>query len=298
MGERFRKSWLFCRPTEYVPERWLRRNKTERLRKKVLAMKGWIERALNVRPGDLGRGVLLCSCLFLIICSYKMGGVAGAALFLSRFQARELAYADISSSVLVVAVLACYVLIARRVLFRDLLVGSMIFFAATWALFWGLAHYYSRLIWVFSAFFLWGKIFCVLAATQILTLANFFLTTREAKRVFGMVGGGAIAGGIFAGFLSKAMAKRFGTESLLLAMAFFVLICAGVGVLGWRRGRALVGDARGTAEGSGETAPRNLVASMPSLFGSRNLRGIAAGICISSHVGTVTGWQYLAIRQK
>ena len=66
-------------------------------------MKGWLERALNVRPGDLGRGTLLCSCLFLIICSYKVGGVAGAALFLSRFQARQLAYADIASSVLVVA---------------------------------------------------------------------------------------------------------------------------------------------------------------------------------------------------
>jgi len=60
-------------------------------------MKSWIERALNVHPGDLGRGTLLCSSLFLIITAYKIGGVAAAALFLSRFQARQLAYADISS---------------------------------------------------------------------------------------------------------------------------------------------------------------------------------------------------------
>jgi hypothetical protein len=88
-------------------------------------MKRWIERALNVHPGDLGRGVLLCSCLFLVIASYKIGGVAGAALFLSRFQAKQLAYAQISSAVLVAAVIAGYVAIARRVLLRDLLVGSM-----------------------------------------------------------------------------------------------------------------------------------------------------------------------------
>ena len=261
-------------------------------------MKGWLERALNVRPGDLGRGTLLCSCLFLIICSYKVGGVAGAALFLSRFQARQLAYADIASSVLVVAVIACYVLIARRVLFRDLLVGSMIFFAATWALFWGLAHYYSRLIWVFPAFYVWVKIFGVLGATQIWTLANYVLTTREAKRVFGMVGGGAIAGGIFAGFLSKAMAKRFGTESLLLAMTFFVLVCAGLVILVWRTGRPLVGDAQETPAGHAETAPRNLAASMRLLFASPYLRGIAAVICISSLVVTLTGWQFLAIGQQ
>ena len=45
-------------------------------------MKHWIERALNVGPGDLGRGSLLSACLFLVMGSYKIGGVAGAALFL------------------------------------------------------------------------------------------------------------------------------------------------------------------------------------------------------------------------
>ena len=30
-------------------------------------MKKWIERALNIHSGDLGRGTLLCACLFLVI---------------------------------------------------------------------------------------------------------------------------------------------------------------------------------------------------------------------------------------
>src|SRR6201988_5444704 len=98
----------------------------------ALYMKRWIERALNIKPGDLGRGLLLCSCLFLVISTFKVGGVAGAALFLSRFEARQLAYADIACSVLVAVLLPGYVVIARRVLLRDLLVGSMTFFAATW----------------------------------------------------------------------------------------------------------------------------------------------------------------------
>ena len=157
-------------------------------------MKRWIERALNVHPGDLGRGTLLCSSLFLIITAYKIGGVAAAALFLSRFQARQLAYADIASSVLVAIVVAGYVMIARRVHLRNLLVGSMVFFASHCAVFWVLAHYYSRLVWLFPAFYIWVKIFGVLVPTQIWTLANYVLTTREAKRVFGMVGGGGVAG--------------------------------------------------------------------------------------------------------
>src|SRR5258708_36022628 len=152
----------------------------------------------------------------------------------------EDAYAQIASSVLVAVIIAGYVVIARRVLFRDLLVGSMLFFSTTCAVFWGLAHYYSHLVWVFPAFYVWVKIFGVLGATQIWTLANYVLTTREAKRVFGMVGGDGIAGWIFSGFLSKIMAKRFGTEGLLLDMTLFGIVCDGLVVLVWRRWRLAV----------------------------------------------------------
>src|ERR1700747_51524 len=223
-------------------------------------MKRWIERALNVGPGDLGRGSLLCACLFLVITSYKIGGVAGAALFLSRFPAGRLCHGQNALSGLVPLVVPCYMLIAGRVLPRDLLVASMMFFSTTWALFWGLAHYYSHLIWVFPAFYIWVKVFGVLGATQIWTVANYVLTTREAKRVFGMVGGGGLAGAIFSGFLAKTMAKRFGTESLLLAMTLFVFICAGLVILVWRSGRMVVGEAQ--AGRPAEAAPRNLAASM------------------------------------
>lgn len=265
---------------------------------RVLRMKRWIERALNIHTGDLGRGTLLCACLFLVISSYVIGKVAGAALFLSRFQAKQLAYADISSSVLVALVVAGYVLVARRVPLQGLLSGSMIFFASNCALFWGLAHYHFHLTWIYPVVYIWVKVFGVLAPTQIWTLANYVLTTREAKRVFGMVGGGAIAGGIFAGYFCKAIAKTFGTESLLLGMSLFLLICAGLIVLIWRSGQVAVGGAHEMTEGSAESGPRNLFASMQLVFSSSYLRAIAAVICISSLVTTLIGWQFLAIAQE
>jgi ATP:ADP antiporter, AAA family len=261
-------------------------------------MKRWIERALNIHPGDLGRGTLLCACLFLVISSYVIGKVAGAALFLARFPARQLAYADISSSVLVALVVAGYVLIARRVPFLNLLVCSMLFFAANCGLFWGFAHYHSALTWLAPAFYIWVKIFGVLAPTQIWTLANYVLTTREAKRVFGMVGGGAIAGWIFAGYFSKVIAKMFGTESLLLGMSLFLIICSGLIVFIWRSGRVAVGEGNEIAQGAGATGPRNLNQSMRVVFSSPYLRAIAAVICISSLVTTLTGWQFLALMQQ
>src|SRR5438128_5701522 len=230
--------------------------------------------------------------------TYKVGGVAGAALFLSRFQAKQLAYADIASALVVALVVAGYVLLARRVPLLGLLLASTLFFASNCALFWALAHYHFHLSFLFPVFYIWVKVFGVLGATQIWTLANYVLTTREAKRVFGMVGGAAIAGAIFSGLLAKTMAKRFGTESLLLAMTLFVLICAGLIIAVWRSGRASVGDAQEAPGGSADTTERNPLASMRLLFSSPYLRAIAAVICISSLVTTLTDWQFLAIGQQ
>jgi ATP:ADP antiporter, AAA family len=257
-------------------------------------MKRWIERALNIHPGDLGRGTLLCSCLFLIISSYVIGKVARDALFLARFQAVQLPYADIASAVLVGFVVAGYVYLGRRVSLRTLLVGSQLFFAANCAIFWFLAHYY-HLAWLFPIFYVWVGIFGVLGPTQVWTLANYALTTREAKRVFGMVGGGGIGGAIFAGFFSKTVTKAFGTESLLLGMALLLLTCSLLMLVMWQTGQVQAGDPDEGGGRNAESGFRNLRQSMRLVTASPYLRAIAAVICISSFVTTLTGWQFKAI---
>jgi AAA family ATP:ADP antiporter len=260
-------------------------------------MKRWIERALNIHPGDLGRGTLLCSCLFLIMSSYVTGRVARDALFLGRFQAVQLPYADIGTAVLVGFVVAGYVQLARRLSLRTLLVGSQLFFASNCALFWALIHYY-RLSWLFPVFYLWVGTFGVLAPTQVWTLANYALTTREAKRIFGMVGGGAIAGWIFAGFFSKTVAKEFGTESLLLGMAVLLLTCSLLMFVMWQTGQVQAGDPDEAGVKTPDNTPRHLRHSMRLVFSSPYLRAIAAVILISSFVTTLTGWQFKAIAKQ
>src|SRR5882762_3710009 len=98
-------------------------------------MKRWTERVLNIQPGDLGRGILLCACLFLIMGSYVTGRIARDALFLARFQAVQLPYADIASAVLVGIVVVGYVRLGQLTSLRNLVVGSQLFFAANCALF-------------------------------------------------------------------------------------------------------------------------------------------------------------------
>src|ERR1700741_1883616 len=262
-----------------------------------LAMRRWIERALNIQPGDLGRGLLLCSCLFLIISSYVTGRVARDALFLARFQAVQLPYADIASAVLVGIVVFGYVRLGRRTSVHNLLLGSQVFFASNCVAFWALAHYYHP-AWLYPAFYVWVGLFGVLAPTQLWTLANYLLTTREAKRVFGMVGGGAILGAIFAGLFSKTVAKAFGTESLLLGMALLLLICTLLIVIAWQTWKSRLADSGETAAGDKGIGQRDLQGSMRLVFSSKYLRAIAAVICLASFVTTLTSWQFKAVAKQ
>ena len=260
-------------------------------------MNRWIERALNIHPGDLRRGVLLSSCLFLTISASVIGKVASNALFLAQFPAVRLPYADIASGVLVGFVVVVYLRLGRRTSLGSLLVGSPLFFAAVCALMWVLAHYYHP-AWLYPALYIWVGIFAVLAPTQVWTLANYLLTTREAKRIFGMVGGGGICGWIFAGYFSKIVAQAFGTESLLLGMTVLLLICSVLMAVLSRGGQPQMDLSKDPAAGVAGTGQKDLQDSMRSVFSSSYLRAIAAVICISSFATTLTGWQFKALAKQ
>src|ERR1700730_7462060 len=261
-------------------------------------MKRWIERGLNIEPGDLRRAIPLCACLFLIMSCFITGRVARDALFLAQFQAAQLPYADIASAILVGIVVVGYVRLGRRTSLRNLLVGSQFFFATNCALFWALSHYYHP-AWLYAAFYIWVGIFGVLAPTQVWTLANYLLPTREAKRIFGMVGGGAILGAIFAGFFSETIAKAFGTESLLLGMTLLLLICTALMATAWQSWKSRVADHGETAaSGDKGTGQRDLQSSMRLVLSSSYLRPIAAVIGLAAFVTTLTGWQFKAVAKQ
>ncbi len=254
----------------------------------------FLERALNLRPGDLARGGLLFLYLLLIIGSYTGGKIARDALFLDRFEAVKLPYADIASAVLVGVIVAAYLSIARRVSLRDLLVGSLLLFASNCALFWYLAHYHA-LPWLFPVFYVWVGVFGVLAPMQVWTLSNYLLTTREAKRIFGVVGAGAISGWIFGGFASRFAVQRFGTESIILGMAACLAASAAVVVLIWRQRQRESGEAVSSV---GTEQQPTVVESLRQLVSSPYLLAISALICVSSFVTTFAGWQFKAVAKQ
>ncbi len=254
-----------------------------------------IERALNLQAGELRLGAPLFAYLFLVMASYLVGRVVRDSLFLSRFPAAQLPYADIATALVVGVLIAVYICLGRHSSLRGLLLGSLLLFASNCLFFWVRTRFYP-VSWLYPVIYIWDGVFGVLAPAQVWTLANHALTTREARRVFGLLASGAIAGGIFAGYFSKVVAKKFGTESLLLGMAIFLLACLPLVMIICRRHQELVPNAE-SAEGPTEQGPRNLRESMALVFSSPYLRAIAALIGVSSLVTEVISWQFKAVAQ-
>ncbi len=255
----------------------------------------WLERALNLEPGELGRGALLFLYLFCVMCSYVLGKVARDALFLAKFKAVQLPYVDIGAAVLVGLVVAVYVRIARRTSVGNLLIGSCLFFASNAFVLWLLARWLHA-AWLYPVFYIWVGMFGVLAPTQVWTLANYLLTTREARRLFGLVGSGAITGWICSGLISKALIRAYGTQSLMAAISVFLVICALLVTHIWRTRGTEVRTGRSTSSASAQ--PRNLSQSVRLIWGSKYLLAISAVIWLSSTVTMVVNWQFKAVSKQ
>jgi ATP/ADP translocase len=245
-----------------------------------------LERLLNLRPGESTRGLLLFLYLFLVITSYVTGKAARDALFLDRYKAVQLPYADIPVAILVGIIIALYIRVGRRISPHKLVAGSLILYASNCFIFWLLVTYAER-AWLFPIIYVWTGVFGVLAPAQVWTLANYVLTTREAKRLFGVIGGGAIAGWIVGGLLTQYTAARFGTESALLAMTVALLVCAGLVVEIWRQ--------RPIRDEPDAAVPRGLGESLRLIVTSPYLTAIAAVVGMSSLATSVGAWQFKAL---
>ena len=252
-----------------------------------------LERLLRLQRGDLPRGLLLFAYLFLVICAYLVGQVARDSLFLGRFDASLLPFADVSLFLVVAVVIALYVRAARRFSLDRLISGSLLAFGGLGLVFAALARS-SPGAWLYPIVYVWVGVLGVLAPAQVWTLANYVLTPREARRLFGFVGAGATLGATVGGFLSSALARRFGAESLLVAVAVFLLAASSLVSALWQK---RLGALRQSAAGGGPERV-GLRASLRLVLDSPHLRAITVIVVLSSFVTAVASWQFKAIAQQ
>ncbi|HEY9115930.1 MAG TPA: Npt1/Npt2 family nucleotide transporter, partial [Bacteroidales bacterium] len=198
------------------------------------AVKYLLAKAFDLREGEYKRAFLMQLNIFLIISTLLIVKPTVNGLFISQFGVESLPLAFV-----VVALFATVLSIfySRKLIKIPLhsLIGKTLGISVITLIIFGILLLLNILVsWVIYLFYIWVALFAVLSASQFWILANMVFNSREAKRFFGFIGAGAIAGGIFGGYLTSILAPTLGAEKLLFVSAALLWFCIPITRTVWR----------------------------------------------------------------
>ena len=215
---------------------------------------------VQTRSGEAATVLLMFAYSFLAMTSYNIIQPVTRSKFISDFGAENLPYIQFAAGVLIGILMQGYVkatsLLPRRWVIPVSQAGLVGILVAFWVLF------QTRQEWVSAAFYLLGLIFAILMVSQFWTLANAIYDPRQAKRIFGFIGGGTSLGGMTGAGITALIAEPLGTNALLLFSAAFMALCIVIVVWVLRReGHVIAGSGAEEEKGVGAGEALKLLVS-------------------------------------
>jgi ATP/ADP translocase/HEAT repeat protein len=200
----------------------------------------WIRRGLSpvvqLREGELATGLMMFAYSFLAMTAYNVVKPITRSKFISSLGADNLPYVQLAAGLLIGVLMQGYSVFVSRLPRRYVAPLTLAGMSALLVGFWFLFRAAGD--WVSVGFYLLGLILGILLISQFWTLANDIYDARQAKRVFGFIGGGSSLGGMTGAGLTALVVSRVGTENLLLCSAMILVLCAGLVALIVRREEA------------------------------------------------------------
>lgn len=243
---------------------------------------------VSVREGESLTAFMMFAYSFLAMTAYNIVKPITKSKFIEKLGAERFPYALLIMAVLVGLIMQAYSKGAGRLPRRLVIPLTQAAMAATLVTFWII--FKTGAAWIPVAFYVIGYgIFGVLLISQFWTLANDIYDARQAKRLFGFIGGGATVGGIAGSAILTLLAERVGTNNLLLVSASVLGVCGAlVAVIQARARRGA--DAPATAtRGSIPRHERGVggLQAIRLLRGSKHLQTIALVIAFACIGGVV-----------
>ena len=190
----------------------------------------WLRRVLSpvaqLREGELATGLMMFAYSFLAMTAYNVIKPITRSKFISSLGADNLPYVQLAAGLLIGVLMQGYSVLVARLPRRYVAPLTLAGMSALLVGFWFLFRTAGD--WVSVGFYLLGLILGLLLISQFWTLANDIYDARQAKRVFGFIGGGSSLGGMTGAGLTALVVSRVGTENLLLCSAGILLLCAGL----------------------------------------------------------------------
>jgi AAA family ATP:ADP antiporter len=244
-------------------------------------------------PGEARPTLLLTLYLLFAIASVIALKAASNALFLTRFSARELPLVYVAIAVTAGLVVSLYLRLSARLPQHLLLIYTQLFAASHLLAFWWLLG--LHLDWLPALVYIWTGIYAVIIPSQVWMLANHLFTTRQARRLFAIVGSGGILGAALGGLGSRELAQAAGTTSLLPACIVILLACSVITGYLWRRsGLPGVPSPRSRPAGG----PASLFESFLAVRSSRYLMLMAILVVLSAILNNLVDYQFKYIVRR
>ena len=188
-------------------------------------MKNIFRKLFDIHEGEGQKASLMFIYIFLVIASLLIVKPVRNSLFLTHFGISKLPFAFIAVALFAAVVTTVYSKFVKKFQLNLLIFYSTLISIACLILSRILFFTNYQVGWFFYAFYVWVALFGVISTSQFWLLANYVFNAREAKRLFGFVGAGAISGGIFGGYLTKFFAPVIGTENMIFFCIGFLICC-------------------------------------------------------------------------
>ena len=234
----------------------------------------------SVRPEETAPVGLMFAYSFLAMTSYNIVKPLTRSQFIAALGSDNLPYVLFAAGMLIGVVMHLYTSAVRRLPPRHVIPVTQAAIIALLVLFWGLLQ--TGAGWVTVAFYFFGLILGILLISQFWTLANDIFDARQAKRLFGFIGGGASLGGALGAGITAFVVEEVGSEQLVLVAAAALAACTGIVLLLLRRhavGEAAAFDAPDGGVGGREVV-RQLSRSRPLQVLALTVGCAAAGAAV------------------
>lgn len=198
-------------------------------------MRKLFHKLFDIRGDEGFKAALMFTYVFLLTGSLLIIKPVRNSLFLVKFGAEKLPYAFMLVAFFSAVVASIYSKYSKKARLNYMISITFLICISFFLLIWLVLHSGYQGSWFFYAFYVWVAIFAVITSTQFWLLANYVFNVREAKRLFGLIGAGAISGGIFGGFIAKYLAPRIKTENLIFLCIGFCIICLCLLWIVWKK---------------------------------------------------------------
>ncbi len=197
-------------------------------------IKNLFKKTFNIHEGETRIALLMQLYIFLIITTLLLIKPTVTAVFLSELGSEKLPYGYLLVAVVAIVTSFLYNWLNKRFSIKTIAVSTIILFAFFFA---ALSYFIHNEIFHNSLLYFYYvsiSMFGVLVTSQFWVIANVVFDLREAKRLFGFIGAGAIAGGIFGGYLTSLLAKYFGSDVVVLVATIVLLSSLPIILAIWR----------------------------------------------------------------